>query len=62
MMQRIPFGSPTKENLPASPSKKRKEGLIPELQAFLKSTGLSLPRHLTQLLSSNPESPSKPND
>lgn len=24
MMQRIPFGSPAKENLPTSPTKKRK--------------------------------------
>jgi len=62
MMQRIPFGSPTKENIQASPSRKRKGDLIPELQAFLKNAGISLPRHLAPLLSSNPEYPAKPND
>lgn len=58
-MQRIPFGSPAKENMQASPSRKRKGDPLPELQAILKAAGLSLPPHLAHLLSAIPESPSK---
>ena len=59
MMQRIPFGSPAKENMQPSPSRKRKGELLPELQTFLKSAGLVLPPHLAHLLSALPESPTK---
>lgn len=58
-MQRIPFGSPAKENMQASPSRRLKGEPLPELQSFLKSAGLALPPHLAQLLSALPESPSK---
>lgn len=59
MMQRIPFGSPAKENMQASPSRRRKGEALPELQAFLKSAGLALPPHLAHLLSALPDSPAK---
>jgi hypothetical protein len=49
-MQRIPFGSPTKENLQASPNKKRKGELLPELLALLKAAGVTLPAHISQQL------------
>jgi hypothetical protein len=59
MMQRIPFGSPSKENFPASPSRRRKSDLLSELQALLKPSGLVLPPHIAHLLALNPESPNK---
>lgn len=58
MMQRIPFGSPAKENLQASPSKKHKTDLY-DLLNFLKTSGVAIPPQLAHLLNFNPESPLK---
>lgn len=49
-MQRIPFGSPTKENLP-SPSKRHRNVMLTEIITFLKNSGITLPPHINQLIS-----------
>lgn len=59
-MQRIPFGSPAKENIfQTSPTKKGKIGPLAELIAFIKTSGVNLPPNIAKIvgLSSNPESP-----
>lgn len=58
-MQRIPFGSPTKENNTASPSKRTKNHILSEILAFLRTSKVTLPSHLNHLLSASPESPLK---
>lgn len=54
MMQRIPFGSPTKENMQASPSKKRKGDVLTELLSLLKTAGVTIPAHISHQLATNP--------
>ncbi len=61
-MQRIPFGEPAKENIAQmSPVKKGKNGVLGELVAFIKSSGVNLPPGIARIVGqgANPESPLK---
>lgn len=61
-MQRIPFGSPVKENVfQTSPTKKGKMGPLAELITFIKTSGVNMPPNIAKIvgLTSNPESPLK---
>jgi len=60
-MQRIPLGSPSKENQ-ASPVKKGKGTPFGELVGFVRSSGVSVPPGIAKIIASgtNPESPLKP--
>ena len=59
-MQRIPLGSPSKENQ-KSPVKKGKMTTVNELVNFIKASGINVPPAIAKIIStgSNPESPLK---
>ena len=50
-MQRIPLGSPTKENQ-QSPIKKGKASNLSELIAFVKNSGVNVPPPIAKIISS----------
>ena len=50
-MQRIPLGSPTKENQ-QSPVKKGKGSTLSELIAFVKNSGVNVPPSIAKIISS----------
>ena len=50
-MQRIPLGSPTKENQ-QSPVKKGKGSTLSELVAFVKNSGVNIPPSIAKIISS----------